>query len=501
MKKDVVVLGGGSAGWLTALFLQKNYPTLNITVVEDPASPPILAGESGSASVNKLLNFLEINMDEWVLAVNAMPKLGGRFTDWDGNGTDFVHGLIPDWYNLEYKSKFPEFGDANDFIACAIAQGIKQENIYYNAYLQRQGKVPITKSSGTDRKFNVLTMPMWHFDSRASAEYFKKVGISRGIDLVEGKYQTCNRLPTGDISSLLLDGERVVSGDWFFDCSGFARLLLHKVIGETLVDYSNYFPARAVAIWWDKPEMINYTGLHAMKYGWRWNINLQHRAGNGYIYDPDLINKDQVYQEIESTIGKPVDIVTNVQFTPSLTNNAWRHNVIAIGLSTGFLEPLESNGLASVVAQLQLLSNWWCPESISESTEQHRYNNDYRNTMSDIRDFLSLHYRGNRRDTEFWLSHASNPARISDSLASRLEMLDEGILGVDDWLGYGLENFTTVVQGLNLINREKLRIRLLSKRSSIFEDFNKSYDRLSKEIDSIANICYTTEEWKNLIYV
>jgi tryptophan halogenase len=498
--KKAVVLGGGSAGWLTALFLQKNYPGLDITVVEDPASPPILAGESGSASVNKLLNFLEIDMTEWIVSVNAMPKLGGKFTDWDGVGSEFVHGLIPDWYALDYTAKFPEFGNAKDFVACAVAQGVSQENIYYNAYLQKRGKVPITKSSDPTKLFNVLTMPMWHFDSRASAEYFKKIGLRRGIELVEGKYQTCIRNDNGSITSIQLDGERTITSDWFFDCSGFARLLLQNVIKEPLVDYSNYFPARAVAIWWDKPELLNYTGLHAMKYGWRWNINLQHRAGNGYIYNPDLISKEQAHAEIELTVGARVDIVANVQFTPSLTNNAWRHNVIAIGLSTGFLEPLESNGLASVVAQLQILSNWWNPESLTESTEQKKYNEEYRKTMDDIRDFLSLHYRGARRDTEFWIDHANNPARISNSLANRLELLKQGVLGVDDWRGYGLENYTTVVQGLNLVNIEKLRARLLAKRPTIFEDFNNSYIRLAKEVESIADLCYTTEQWKSMVY-
>ena len=502
MKKDIVVLGGGSAGWLTALFIQKVYPATTISVIEDPATPPIIAGESGSATVNKLYNFLEINMDDWIPAVNAMPKLGGKLSGWNGVGTEFIHGLIPEWYAMDYNSKFPEFGRANDFVSCALAEGILQENVYYNGHLQRINKVPITPTSNPDLKFNIISMPMWHFDSRANADYLKKLGASRGIKLIEGKYQSCTRADNGDITSLNLDGERVVSGDWFFDCSGFARLLLHNVIGEQLVDYSNYFPARAAIVWWDNsPKVVNYTDIAAMKYGWSWGINLKHRSGNGYIYDPDLINEDQAHAEVETKLGKKIEPVASLKFTPSIMNNAWRNNVIAIGLSSGFLEPLESNGLAAVVAQLQHLGEHWTPIAADNQIDQKTFNRDYISTMNDIRDFLSLHYRGRRRDTEFWRSHGEDKCRVSDTLRNRMLMWEEGILGVDDMAGYGLENYATVIQGLDLINRDKLRARLLSKRATIFQEFNESYSRLAKEIENIANVCYTTEEWKNLIYV
>lgn len=502
MKQQIVVLGGGSAGWLTALFIQKIYPATQISVIEDPNTPPIIAGESGSATVNKLYNFLEVNMDEWIVATNAMPKLGGRFTDWNGVGTEFIHGLIPEWYALDYAAKFPEFGRGNDFISCTLAEGILQENVYYNGHLQRVGKVPIhAPSTTTGDRFNVITLPMWHFDSRANADFMKKLGVKRGIKLIEGKYETCTRNQEGDITSLQLDGERIVEGDWFFDCSGFARLLLHKVIGEPLVDYTDYFPARAVLAWWDdNPKVLNYTDITAMKYGWTWNINLKHRSGNGYIYDPDLISQDQAQEEVETRLGDKIQPVASLKFTPSLMDNSWRNNVIAVGLSAGFLEPLESNGLAAVVAQLQHLCEYWVPDSADNKIDQNRYNRDYSSTMNDIRDFLSLHYRGHRRDTEFWRSHGEDPKRISDTLKTRMMMWEEGILGVGDMAGYGLENYATVVQGLDLINRDKLRRRLLSKRSTIFEEFHESYSRLAKEIAGIADICYTTEEWKNIVY-
>ena len=495
----IVVLGGGSAGWLTALFIRTVYPTCKITVIEDPATPPIIAGESGSASLNKLYNFLEINFNDWIPAVNAMPKLGGKLTDWNGVGSSFTHGLIPDWYALDYKAYHPEFGNANDFISCTVAENIPLENIFYNGVLQNIGKLPITPSD-TDTTFNVLTMPMWHFDSRANAEFLKTLGRQRGIELVEGKYLFSTKKETGDIASIHLDTHQTVSADWFFDCSGFARLLLQKELAEQPIDLSDKFTASTVMAWWDDtPELKPYTGLTALKYGWAWNINLHHRAGNGYIYDSNYITAEQAIEEVETQFNIKITPVANLKFTPALMKKAWKNNVIAIGLSSGFLEPLESNGLAAVAEQLKLVSEYWSPSSNSAS-EQTQFNNANLKVMNGISDFLSLHYRGHRSDTEFWRDHNHNPARVSDALRERLDLWSAGVVGVDNSELYAFENYIVVAQGLDLINKSKLKSRLLAKRSTIFNEFYQSFNRLEKDIDNIAKICYTIEEWNTIVY-
>jgi tryptophan halogenase len=501
MKKDIVILGGGAAGWLTALYVEKNYPATTVTVIEDPNTPPIIAGESGSALFNKLYNFLDINFNEWVIATNAFPKLGGTFTDWKEIGSDFVHGLIPDWYNNRYNSEFPEFGRNNDFVACTIASGIKQENIFYNARLQRIGKLPITTSTDPNFKFNTLTLPMWHFDSRANAKFLKDLGLKRGIVLVEGKYQTATRLPTGGIQSLTLEDGRVISGNWFFDCSGFARLLSHKLLGEPLKDLTQYFPARHALAWWDDGcNMKNHTGVKAMKYGWSWEIGLNHRVGNGYVFDPDLISVDQAQQEIEKTFNKKITPIASLRFQPCQMENIWRENVIAVGLSSGFVEPLESNGLLVVVAVCSLLGEFWSPTMEHKPKTQSMFNTEFLSRMDDIRDFLSLHYRTKRTDTEFWRSHAQDEFRIPDSLKYRLELFKEGFLGPSDTKSYGFESYTTVAQAMDLINIEKLKDRLLCKRSTILEDFQKHYELVKQEVDTICEICYTMEDWRKVVY-
>lgn len=499
--KKIVILGGGTAGWLTAMYIQKVYPANEIVVVEDPETPPIIAGESAAASLNKMYNFLEISINDWIKPVNAMPKLGGWFKDWNGIGTEFIHGLIPDWYKIDYASKFPEFGRfTNEFVELALASNVKMEDLFYNGGLQRINKLPLSPPVNNHSLFNVITLPMWHFDSRANADYLKQIGMQRGITLIEGKFLGADRNESGDITRLNLKDEVKVTGDWFFDCSGFARLLMHKVIGEPLVDNTDYFPACAVMAWWeDESKIVNYTDIVAMKYGWRWNINLHHRSGNGYIYDPSLISAEQAIDEVEQTIGRKINPVANLKFMPSLMKETWRHNVIAVGLSNGFLEPLESNGLDAVVRQLQILTEYWTPVSNSD-IERKLFNKRFLDIVISTRDFLAMHYRGHRRDTEFWRSHGEDAFRIPETLQEKLDVYSQGCIGVDDQENFPLESYATVMQGLDLLNVEKLRARLLSKRSDIFKDFDESYKKVSFQIEQIRQICYTTEQWNDLFY-
>ena len=289
----LVVLGGGSAGWLTALFLNKRYPEYNISVIEDPEQPPIIAGESGSSILTRFISYLGIDLDDWIVTVNAMPKLGSEFYDWDGVGTKFTHGLVDnnysnDWINVNQKNLTGKFWDDidKDFLLFAISENISLDEIFFCNKLIHNNRLPIVphqiNSTVIYKPVNPL---MWHFDSRANAEYLKNVGIKNGIELVEGKYIDSTQDLNGNILSIKLKNNLEVSGDFFFDCSGFARLLTQKKLGITFKDLTDIFPARSVVAWWDDtPNWINHTRVYAMEYGWSWNINLHHRAGNGYIY-------------------------------------------------------------------------------------------------------------------------------------------------------------------------------------------------------------------------
>ncbi len=448
-----VILGGGTAGWLTALFLQKNFKYLEITVVENPNQLPIIAGESGNTTFIDLIRSLDIDLDDFVRCTNATPKLGGRFTDWSGVGSEFVHCLITDharwldsWNKITGEST-SESVEKSKYLRFLISQNIPIREALYTNYFIDQNKVPYGSFNG------IPCLPMWHFESRGAAQYFKNLGLKRGITLIEGVFVESQMI--GDnIKSIRLQDERIIDADWFFDCSGFSRLLLGKTLGEKIVDYSNYFPARSVVAWWSDPCYQNTTNATAMKYGWSWNINLRHRSGNGYIYDPDHISLEQALHEAEQRFNCKINPVANFTYTPGLMRRSWISNVIGIGLSNGFLEPLEANGVAVIVESLYALEDLWNPRRYSQNN-LNKFNSRMWQIYDDIKDFLSLHYRGGRNDSEFWIDQNHNKSRIPNSLQLKLNAWKEYYeLGTPEpvFNGYSFTAWLQVIQGLKLFD-------------------------------------------------
>ena len=504
-----VVLGGGSAGWLTALFLKRNWPTLSVTVVEDPERPPIIAGESGTSTFIGLLKHLKIDAEDFVRRVNATPKMAGKFTDWAGEGTEFIHALQTDyapwldgWTDMDnvpinqldmgrITSIMRQERAKDVYLKTIIGNDIPLAKAFYANYFVEANKVPY----GPGDKTELPITCMWHFESRATAAYFKEIGISRGIELVEGEYQEAAQDAAGNISSITLDGERVLSADWFFDCSGFARLLLEKVMKEPIVDYTDYFPARAVVAWWDDTCYCTTTNATAMKYGWSWNINLRHRSGNGYIYDPDHITLDQAIGEAEKRFNKKIDPIANFQFVPGMMKNFWKKNVFAIGLSSGFIEPLEANGLAIIIETLYAIQDYWNPNIKEyEAFTRQRANDRAFFIADDIKDFLALHYRGPRRDTEFWQSHGNDKFRIPASLQEKLDEWRDfyNLRTPEPWpKAYSATAWIMVMQGIKLFDPDPIASSHRNLLPIGLDVLNTNAQKYKALVDPF----WTVEEW------
>jgi len=497
--KQIVVLGGGTAGWLTALFLQKTYKDVSIKVIEDPNRPPIIAGESGTSTFLKLFAYLDIDIADWLKKVNATPKLGGRFTDWNGVGTEFVHALqtelLPDGlaegfgqYELQNSTvidvltKSHMLSKKELYFKTLLANDIPLSDAFYSGEFIRTNKVPLGSASPLDIGC------MWHYESRDNAAYLKELGISRGIELVLGEYTHASQDDSGNIESIFLKDNSKYTADYFFDCSGFASLLLGKVLKEPFVDFNDYFSARSVIAWWDDPVYQVTTNARAMKYGWSWNINLQHRSGNGYLYDPDHISYDQALDEIHTRFGSHIEPVAKLNINPGMMRNFAVKNVIGVGLSTGFMEPLEANGVAVIIDTLQVLYANWSPHRDSDLEEM---NSRVWKTVIDIRDFLCLHYRGHRRDTEFWRSHAYDKFRIPDSLSEKLEnwkLYYAGQLTQQRVDGYSSAAWVTVIQGLNIFETTQFKEQYnpwLEQGKELLQSIQEKYQSYSIMYPSI----------------
>jgi tryptophan halogenase len=495
INSNIVILGGGAAGWLTALFVKKIWKDVSVTVVEDPNRPPIIAGESGTTTFTQLLRRLDIDVEDFVKQTNATPKLGGRFKNWNGVGSEFIHCLQTD-----FSPWLTGFFDENDnpgdasylgqlsrqiayqrekdlYLATLIGNDIPLAKAFYANQFIEQNRVPFGYSS------ELPCIPMWHFESRTAAAYFKNIALGRDIILIEGEYQTADQKENGNITSIKLTDGRSIDGDWFFDCSGFARLLLGKVLLEPVIDFTNYFPARSVVAWWSDPCTSVTTNANAMEYGWSWNINLRHRSGNGYIYDPDHINVDQAIIEAEKFYGYKIDPVANFSFVPGIMKQPWKNNVIAIGLSSGFLEPLEANGVQVIIDSLWALEDIWKPFELStDQSRRDTFNHRVVQHVDDIKDFLALHYRGHRRDTEFWRSHANDKTRIPPSLLDKLEAWkqyyhDSGITSLPFARGYSPTAWLMVIQALKLFDPTKVAKRHKNVLAIGQDALNRNYTK------------------------
>lgn len=503
----IVILGGGSAGWLTALFIHRNYKNVDITIIEDPKRPPIIAGESGTTTLTDFLLHLKIDKNDFIKSANATPKLGGRFIDWNGPGTGFVHCMqtdfapwLEDWgkYIMSAKKEELTIGGVRNlllgeqgreiYLKTIIANDIPMENIFLAGEFIRQQKVPFGAT------MEIPCVPMWHFESRAAAAYFKNLGLQRGIKLVEGEYLSAKQDEQGNVISVILDGERTVEGDWFFDCSGFARLLLDKVLHEPLTDYSEIFTANAVVAWWDETVPQVTTNATSMKYGWSWNINLKHRSGNGYLYDPNFITLDQAVDEAEKRFNKKITPIANFQFKPGIMKNSWKNNVVGVGLSTGFLEPLEANGVAVIIETLYALHDHWVPDQENSDYNKARFNYRTFSITEDIKDFLSLHYKTQRKDTEFWVDHKQNPKRMPDSLQEKLDQWAKFYRNetcAPRFNGYSFGAWLTVLQGIRYFDNSMLKDDLQNKL-----DLGKTIlNNTKSKYENMVSPFWTIEEW------
>ncbi len=484
--KRVAILGGGTSGWLSAIFFKKVWPGLDITVIEDPKLPPIIAGESCTAPFVDLIDFLGVDIYDWIRKVDAFPKLGGKFVGWGPDNSTFTQPLFSSYRNRwDYYNT--EFGNDNNLLKGMLAFDLPLKDITVSNYLLDKKMTPFTKDGHVVR-------PMYHFDSRKNAEYFKNVGLNLDIKLVLSKYKSCTKNRAG-IEKLILEDQEV-DADFFIDCSGFNQLLLRKELNATFTNYSNFFTATGVIAWWDESELKPYSNMIAMDYGWRFNIDLQSRSGNGYVYDTNLLTADQAKNEVETKLGKTVELVANAKWTPEMLLEPWQQNVIAIGLSSGFLEPLGSGGHTMIAMMLKLLSEMWNPCLETQVAAKKNFNTSYEKIVNDTVDFISLHYRNGRNDTEFWRKHLS-PKSIPISLKEKLEHYRHGNF-YDDGTAYSLENYCVVVQAYNLFDKKLLAKSLYHKDTNVKEKVTEEFNQLKKEIGYISRDCISTLDWKKL---
>jgi tryptophan halogenase len=357
--KNIVIIGGGTAGWLTALVVNKFWKNTNVTLVESSKIGILGAGEGSTSNFGKMLMLLDIDQKDFFIKTGATVKKGLELINWTSQNDKIFHIMIGE----------------NNFTKTGYA---------------------------------------FHFDAKLTATYLKTIAIERGVNHVDGTVKNINSV-NGNVTSIVLDNLNVIDLDFIFDCSGFARVVFGKLHNENWISYSKYLLLNK-AFGFFLPQTNKYkfdekttTELTSMNCGWMWKVPLQHRWGCGYVFNDKYISVNDAKKEIESHLGHEIKIEKTFDFNPGSYERSWINNSIAIGLSYNFLEPLEATSLMSVVMQLKRLIdidfdenkrdsfNKWC----QEVTEQNML-------------FVRYHYLCERYDTSFWKDCTEMP--IPDKL-------------------------------------------------------------------------------------
>lgn len=423
--KKILIVGGGASGWLSAVYLQRmlnrqNPNRVEISLVESPEIGILGVGEATVPTLVSTLNFLGIDELEFMRRTDATYKQAIRFVNWRESPD-----IEPNNYYYHPFDRPPALDDMPAHLALADKIGkFDPTRFTYEVSVQ-----PWLCDANLSPKLAQSTIVgyAYHMDAVLMGRYLKEISISRGVAHIEDKVERVERDEDGSIKALHTQSGRVLEADLFIDCSGFRSLLLKGTFEEPFVSYrDNLFCDKAVAMQVaTEPgeEITPYTKSTAMSAGWIWEIQLRDRRGIGYVYSSDFISDEDAEREIRAYIGPKSEGISSrvLPMRVGRTENFWVKNCVAIGLSSGFIEPLESTGIYLVEIGVKALLDNLTLDGVQEACIRN-YNRCMQRYFDDIRDFIVLHYcLTNREDNEFWRANKFNKA-IPDSLKTNLEL-------------------------------------------------------------------------------
>ena len=443
----VVIVGGGTAGWMTAAALAHAMPRgLSITLVESDAIGTVGVGEATIPPIRLFNQTLGIDEAEFLRETRGSFKLGIEFVGWGRKGHRYFH-------------PFGTHGKSFDLVAVHqhwLAAGGPDSGIAFDDLSMAWGAgqrgrfaQPMADPRSVASTFDYA----YHFDAGLYARFLRRYAEARGVVRVEGKISGhALKGARGHVASVTLDDGRVLAGDLFVDCSGFRGLLIEEALGTGYEDWTHWLPCdRAVAAPCETggDGLTPYTRSTAREAGWQWRIPLQHRTGNGYVYCSRHISDDQAAATLMANLdGKALGDPRFLRFTTGRRKLMWNRNVVAIGLSSGFMEPLESTSIHLIQAGIAKLLAYF-PTRAFAATAIEEYNRVAITEYERIRDFLILHYKlTERTDAPLWRECAGMP--IPDTLAmkiahfresGRLVARDMDLFGPASWAAVHLGQF------------------------------------------------------------
>ena len=412
--KKIVIIGGGTAGWLTALVVNKFWKDTDITLIESSKIGILGAGEGSTPNFSDILRSLNINQNDFFIKTGSTVKEGILFKNWAEEGSVAFHG----------------FGSPDP-----------------NPFSQKKP---------------------FHFDASLVAKYFKGIAIDRGVKWIDGEVININNTNETILNLELQDGT-TIDLDFVFDCSGFYKIIIDKVHKEKWISYSDYLIMNK-AFGFFLPQINKYTindtqftQLTSMKHGWMWQVPLQHRWGCGYVFNDNYISVEDAKKEVEETLGHEIKIQKVFNFNPGRYERSWIGNSISIGLSYSFLEPLEATSLMSIIMQLKKLM---------DIDFNDAFKNEYNITCSEVLEqnmlFTRYHYLCERNDTQFWKDCTSMPipTKLLKILNSNKELIPKSNSELISMLELKIEEnditfFPYSYYNVNVKNKKRIKNKVI----------------------------------------
>ena len=488
-KLDVVIVGGGTAGWMTAAAMsQVLRGKYNIKVVESDEIGTIGVGESTIPMIALFNSMLQIDEDEFVRETQASFKLGIEFVNWGRLGDRYIHsfGQIGQevwtvdfhqyWLKQYLAGKAPDL-EKFSINATACAQ---------NKFMRPRMDMPKSPLSHIRYAFQ--------FDATLYARFLRKYAEQRGVQRIEGRITDVQqREGDGFVTSVRLQSGQLVEGDLFIDCSGFRALLIEGTLKTGFEDWSHWLPCdRAVVV----PSASNgpltpYTRATARAAGWQWRIPLQHRVGNGHVYSSKFMSDDEATAILLGNLdGAPLAEPRSLRFQPGRRLKSWNRNVVAIGLASGFIEPLESTSIHLVQMGIAHLLTYFPAAGFDESVT-HQFNRMMTMEYEWVRDFIILHYKATERnDTPFW--NYCREMQVPEPLRRRMELFE-----VDGRVFRDGEELFAKISWLQVLHGQRVRPRGYHPLTDLLgeEEIAKYLDEVAGVIGSCVDVMPTHEKF------
>lgn len=476
--KKVIIAGGGTSGWLAASAFSKLLgKNLDICLIESAEIGRIGVGEATIPPMRGFNKLLGVDEQHFMREIQATFKLGIEFKNWGAKGDDYIHSFGvtgKECWACDFQHFWLSGKKRN------IADDFGRYCVEFHA--AKEGKILGPQSAGVNYAY--------HLDAGLYAEFLKKVALSHGATHIEGKIETvCTSEIDGSIETLVLDDGRRIDGDFFIDCTGFRGRLIEDALNTGYENYGHFLPCdSAVAVQTERAgEPRPYTQAIAHDAGWQWRIPLQHRVGNGLVYCSRYMSDDEAESLLLKNLeSEPITDTRMFRYKTGRRRKVWNKNCVAVGLSAGFLEPVESTSIHLAMSAVLRLLRLFPREGISQSSIDE-YNRQSGEEVESVRDFIILHYHATQReDSAFW-RYCKN-MEIPDALRQRINLFrDTGTVSLKDDELFRVDSWVQVMFGQGIYPKQYHPIVDLMGDRELSEFLNSIKNRVVETVDKMPS--------------